>query len=123
MAATTITAAYPTSTTLVSPFSATFFCAGNDETSAGTLNRAGVLAGCVAGPLKALLASTPDWTVFNLGGAQCGQVHVRNVNVGGPTPVSVASLVNIVWVANGLKAAVATGDFPIEVRLTHTLRT
>ena len=123
MAVTTVTAAYPTSITLVSPFSATFFCAGNDETSPGTLNRAGVLAGCVAGPLKALLTSTPDWTVFNLGGVKCGQIHVRNVNVGGPTPVAFASLINIVWVASGLKAAVATGNFPIEVRLTHALRT
>jgi hypothetical protein len=122
MAATTITAVYPP-TSNVTPFAAIFAVAGDDDTSPGTLDRTGTLTGCASGPLKTLLANTSDWTVFNLGGTQCGKVHVRNI----PVSEKTIQVADFVWTANGLKAAVqGTGPGAaqvfFEVRLSHSNR-
>ena len=120
MAVTTIVPMYPA--VQQSPYSALMACYGDDATSPGTLARALVLAGVQSGPLKELLTRTADWTVFNLGGTKCGEVHCRVAPLLGGGLVSQQA--RFWWEATGLKAAVAinNGSLLVEIRLSQSER-
>lgn len=90
---------------------------------AATKTRAEILANCAEGPLKALLARTPDWTVFNLGDVACNALHAREVinrSVNDPTPAA-AGLVEFLWTSTGIKAD-CSGTRQLDIRLSHTSR-
>lgn len=120
MAVTVITPLYPG--VRQTPYSAYFVCAGDDATAPGTLGRTAVLAGCPEGPLKTLLTRTADWTVFNLGNANCGLIHCRVSTLGSNGLISTSA--RFLWTATGLKAAVApvSGALLVEIRLSQTER-
>jgi hypothetical protein len=123
MAITQIGSVYPPNQQ--TPYSAYFVAVGDDASDPGTLNRAGVLAGCQNGPLKELLTRTSDWTVFNLGGVLCGAVNCRLSSLGGTGGLT-ATEARFLFTATGLKAAVedvgASTSLCVEIRLSQTER-
>ena len=105
-----------------SPHEIAFTAAGNGgniAVAAATIYTAFSNLGISGGPLLALLRKTPDWTVFNLGGAQCDLVQVReliNRAAGGE-----ATLFKFFWTAQGFEAD-CTGTCQVEIRLQHSER-
>lgn len=74
------------------------------------------------GPLKEELARTPDWTVYNLGGAKCGRVTVREIiNRPGVGLSGQAENFKFYWTANGFNADCDQAT-QVEIRLTHSSR-
>jgi hypothetical protein len=93
----------------------------SDNGVALSVARATVLAACAEGPLKALLTRTPNWTVFNLGGAQYTDVHVRELINRGAGPQ--ADLAEFFWEATGIKCNVSVSMFQqFEIRAQHSER-
>jgi hypothetical protein len=94
-----------------------------DGTGGASILRGTVLAACVNGPLKALLTKTVDWTVFNLNGAACAQVHVRELINRSSGIGANPETVEFFWEADGFKAdATAAGVQQLEIRCQHSSR-
>jgi hypothetical protein len=93
----------------------------SDTGVAVSIARAAVLAAASAGPLKALLTRTADWTVFNAGGTHYAEIHVRElINRDSDRQ---AETLEVFWEATGLKINCDSGGTEqVEIRLQHTER-
>jgi hypothetical protein len=103
------------------PHSIEIILTGAGAGGAATIPRATLLGQCASGPLKEVLTRATDWTVFNLGSARCGEVHVRSIidRAGGVNTGVVG--VTIYWDADAINVECAeTQQF--EIRLQHSER-
>lgn len=109
-----------------SPRSCVLTVVGNG--GAATRTRAELLGFCQAGPLREALARTLDWTAFNLGGARCGDIHVRELVNRAPDAGGAASITfEFFWTADGIKADCLgevgrTATHQLDLRLVHSER-
>ena len=122
MGATTIVALSTPLPAADAPYTFSLLAAGNDSTSPGTYDP---LADNIRGPLYDLLKRTPNWIVFNLGGTECGRIHVRSRMA--HSSLTNAAIVNLEWTANAIQAAVegpaaGMGTIIFEIRLSQSER-
>jgi hypothetical protein len=81
------------------PYTFSLLATGDDATDPGVFLP--LLSNIPFGPLYELLARTSDWAAaFNLGGTQCGRIHVRS-RMANSTLVN-ASEVNLQWTNNAI---------------------
>ena len=105
--------------TSASPHTLTIRLTGDN--TADTQTSTQVLAACAAGPLKEALTRITNWTVFNLGGALCKAIHVREFinRTSGAEPTTA----EFFWTATGIKFNCANARIQQrEIRLAHTIR-
>lgn len=105
-----------------SPHEIAFTASGNGgdlAVAAATIYTSFSALGIHGGPLLALLRKTPDWTVFNLGNAQCDLVQVREIinRASGVAPTTF----KFFWTAQGFNTDCA-GTCQVEIRLQHSER-
>jgi hypothetical protein len=121
MAATIITALSTPLPAADAPYTFSYLASGDDSSSPGVYYP---LSDSIRGPLYDLLARTPDWTVFNLGGTKCGWIHVRSRMAN--STLANAALVVLQWTANAIQAAVqgpaGMGAIIFEIRLSQSER-